>query len=301
MNKWPSCSKPRVPGRSTKSAAVTPAPLIVTRPEPEASDWVARLAGRGIAAQALPLLFTQAAAADVAQRWQGALSRLAQAPSNHWPQAWMAVSAPAVRFAQAAAGPLWQPAGWAAGGIDAWATGPGTRGAWIAAGWPAASVWAPPADAPQFDSEALWSVVQARVISGAAPRPVWLLRGSDASGQAQGRDWLLQQLQNLGVPVASWPVYQRVARDWTRDVQHQVDGALAQGAVWLFSSSEALGHWHAQLRHRADGVARARLLVTHPRMAERAAQLGLGVSQVWVCKPDLDAVAQAWAQASRAL
>jgi uroporphyrinogen-III synthase len=271
-------------------------PLVVTRPEPEASAWVAQLNAWGVPALSLPLLVTRSASAHAQAAWQAALRSLADLAPSEQPQAWMAVSAPAVRFAHAAAGALWQPDAWSASGIAAWATGPGTRAAWCSVGWPASHVYAPAADAPQFDSEALWDVVQAHVRQQSRRRPVWLLRGADGTGQPQGRDWLQQQLHGLGVAVVNWPLYERMGCDWTVEADKCVEQALAAQAVWCISSSQALEHLLLHLPPDGAARTRLRLLVTHPRMAERAAQLGLAPQAVRMCQPQLASVRRAWAQ-----
>src|SRR5205809_1097987 len=73
---------------------------------------------------------------------------------------------------------------------------------------------APPDDAPQFDSEHLWPVVQGQVRAGDR---VLVVRGGDGEGRSQGRDWLLQQLAARGVAVDTVAAYTRAAPSWSDD------------------------------------------------------------------------------------
>ena len=237
--------------------------VIVTRPEREAGPWVQALQAEGVRAEAFPLIDISALpdAAALQAAWQQVPTCLAV----------MFVSANAVRFFMAA-----QPGGLDVQACRAWATGPGTQAALLAAGWPAQQIDAPPADSSQFDSEALWAVVAERVRAAQAPSParVLIVRGADAQGQMAGRDWLAQQLEAAGLEVLQTVAYVRCAPVLSPAQQARARQAMGDGSWWLFSSSEAAQHL---LQACPDlSLERARALATHPRIAERLKQSGWG-------------------------
>ena len=127
--------------------------LIVTRPAAQATPWVAALQALGLDALALPLIGIAPPhdVAPVQAAWRG-LQRLRLV---------MFVSANAVEhfFAARPAGLQW-PAALAAG-----STGPGTSAALRAAG--VQVIEEPAADAPQFDTEALWAQLATQPWQGA--------------------------------------------------------------------------------------------------------------------------------------
>ncbi|AEG93970.1 uroporphyrinogen-III synthase [Ramlibacter tataouinensis] len=245
--------------------------VIVTRPLREAARWVQALRDHGIAAEALPLIAIAPApdAQAVARAWQS-LPQCAAA---------MFVSAQAAAgFFEAGA-----PAALQALRTRAWATGPGTRDALLAAGWPAARIDAPCDAAPQFDSEALWSVVRGQLQPGDR---VLIVRGGDAGGEPAGRDWLAQQLRQAGAEVAQVASYVRQRPVWS-PVQCSRAGAAAQdGSWWLFSSSQALGHLRTLVPDQ--DWSRARAVATHPRIAQAARAAGFG--EVAQSRPTLAAL-----------
>jgi uroporphyrinogen-III synthase len=245
--------------------------VLVTRPQPQADDWVVQLQALGLSAAALPLLQTSAAG-DPA-RLQAALDQLPGCTLV------MFVSPNAVAHWRAAA-----PAGWQwPPGVLAGATGPGTQAALQAAGVPVSAIVAPPADAERFDSEALWAVLQG-LRSWAGAR-VQVVRG------VGGRDWLADTMRQAGAQVYFVEAYRRTAPVPGPTGQQRLVAALADPArhVWLFSSSEAVGHL-ATLAPGADW-SRAWALATHPRIAEAARALGCG--RVDPVAPTPEAVAQA--------
>lgn len=257
------------------TAAASPAgPLpcvLVTRPQPQADEWVARLQALGLPAAALPLLGIGGPGdvAAVLQAWQ-------QLAHN---AVVMFVSPSAVDrfFALRPAGLAWPP------GVIAAAPGPGTGLALRQAGVPASAVLTPPEAAGQFDSEALWQVLQGRC---AWPgRRALIVRGE------QGRDWLADVLRQHGAQVHFVEAYRRTAPVLDAAGQALLAQALARpdGFCWLFSSSEAIGHLPALAPAAPWGQARA--LATHPRIAETARRQGFG--QVQQVTPSPQAVAQA--------
>lgn len=231
--------------------------VIVTRPAHEAADWVQRLRGRGFDAQALPLIEISGPpdAAALRQAWS-AIDRYA---------AVMFVSANAVRgfFAARPADRPFTP--------RAWAPGPGTRDALLAAGVDAASIRAPAADAEQFDSETLWVQVQGEVRVGDT---VLVVRGGDAGGRGAGREWLAEQLAQHGAQVQAVVAYTRAAPQWGAAQIETAQAAASAGATWLFSSSEAIANLARALPQQDWSQARA--VATHPRIAQAARQAGFG-------------------------
>ncbi len=238
-------------------------PVLVTRPEREAGPWVQALQAEGVQAEAFPLI--EIAPLDDAQALHAAWVQVPQC------LAVMFVSANAVRFFMAA-----QPAGLEVQTCRAWATGPGTQAALLDSGWPSAQIDAPRPDAPQFDSEALWAVVAERVRTARAkgPAQVLIVRGADGQGQMAGRDWLAQQLQQVGLLVLQVVAYARQAPVLSSLQQARACQAVQDGSWWLFSSSEAAVH--LQQACPALDLSRAQALATHPRIAERLRRMGWG-------------------------
>ncbi|MEF7613614.1 uroporphyrinogen-III synthase [Aquincola sp. MAHUQ-54] len=243
--------------------------LLVTRPQPQAADWVARLSATGFEAAALPLLRTVASEEPAAPAAREAVARC---------DGVVFVSPAAVtHFFEAARG-VWP---WAAGRWAA-APGPGTARCLAAAGVPAQCIVQPAADADQFDSEALWQQLRLHVRPGAA---VVIVRGDG------GRDWLAQALAAAGAQVRFVQAYRRMPPAPTPEERVVLDEALREPAshLWLFSSAEAIGHLES-IAPGADWSA-ALALATHPRIEARARQLGC--SRVWTSRPSFDAVVAA--------
>ncbi len=243
--------------------------LIVTRPAAQAAGWVDRLRGLGVDARALPLLDIEPAAdpAPLHAAWRGLAGyRLV-----------MFVSANAVVHFMALR-PVG--AGWPAAVLAA-ATGPGTAAALRDARVDEACIVEPAADAPSFDSEALW----ARLSSlDWTDRRVLVVRGED------GRDWLADQLRTAGAQTDFVAAYRRVAPQPDAVGRELLQAAQTDPAshVWLFSSSEAVGHLRT-LAEAADW-SRSSALATHPRIAAAAQQLGFG--RVETVAPDPKALAE---------
>lgn len=238
--------------------------LVVTRPQPDAALWVQQLQTQGIAATALPMMAigpscSPAAVAAV----QAALQHLDRY------QAIMFVSGNAVRyfFAQLRAHGLLLPPD-----IQYWSPGPGTSQALLCEGISPLALIQPAQDAPQFDSESLWTQAQQHIAHG---HKVLIVRGGDGQqAHGHGRQWLTDQLQQRGVAVDFAPVYERQAPAITPSLLQTIESLRAQQALWLFSSSECVQHlvlcnpawpWHT---HTA--------LATHPRIAQQAQQAGFG-------------------------
>ena len=174
--------------------------------------------------------------------------------------------------------------GWPAG-TRAGATGPGTLQALLMAGVPAAQCVAPPANAPQVDSAALWSQLQFQTWTG---REVLVLRGDG------GRDEFATLLRGAGAAVHFTQAYRRALPHLSDAERTRLAQALAAPAqhLWWLSSTEAIGHL-STLAPAADWRS-AYALASHPRIAERARALGFG--HVFEALPTLDAVRAAVAQ-----
>ena len=256
--------------------------VIVTRPQADAQRWVGQLRERGLEALALPLL-TIGPAPD-----PGSLRRAWEHIGDY--VALMFVSGSAVvRFFAARPAPG---QGFGLAGAHcprAWAVGPGTVRALRLQGLEQRSIDAPPADAVQFDSQALWQQVGATARSGSR---VLIVRGADGAGAANsqavaaaaiGRDWLAQQLAGQGVRVDFVQAYVRQAASLDSVQQQVAQAAAHDGSVWLFSSAQAVLALARNLP--AVNWSGARALATHARIAQAARGAGFGV--VCESRPDL--------------
>ena len=227
--------------------------LIITRPAEQATAWVLDLRTLGVDAQALPLIAV-APPHDVAPVHAAWAALQAQSLV-------MFVSANAVSHFFAAR----PPGARLPAALVAASTGPGTSAALRAAG--VAQVEEPPADAPLFDSEALWARLQTQDWHG---RAVLIVRGED------GRDWLGQTLTDHGARVSCVAAYRRVPPlldSAGRQLLAQAQAA-PQAHCWVFSSSEAIAH----LATLAPGAAWAtsRAVASHPRIVDAARRAGFG-------------------------
>ena len=159
------------------------------------------------------------------------------------------------------------------------APGPATGDALRAEGLGEASIVEPSSTAPQFDSEALWQRLAARGWRGAS---VLVVRGDG------GRDWLAEQLAAAGASVDSAAAYRRAPPRFDAAARRLVDQTLAepQAWIWLFSSSQAVGHLEAGAG--AGRWGRSRAIATHPRIARRAEAAGF--QAVVEAGPGIDAV-----------
>ena len=242
--------------------------VLVTRPAAQARDWVERLHAAGIDAAALPLI--EIAPADGAAALQAAWRGLEECALV------MFVSPNAVAhfFAARPADAAWPAA------LLAASPGPATTQALHGAGVPQAQIVEPAADAPQFDSEALWLRLQARDWRGAC---ALFVRGDG------GRDWLAERLREAGARIEQVSAYRRGVPSLDAGGQQLLDAAIAapHAHLWWFSSAQAIDHLGMLAPAGSDWRA-ARALATHPRIAERARRLGFGA--VESCSPAADAV-----------
>lgn len=251
--------------------------VIVTRPQPQADEWVEKLKALGVEAIALPLL----AIADAPD--PGAIAAAWSALPGQALVMFVSPSAVQRFFARRPATGGW-PAATLAG-----STGPGTMRALEAAGVPPVCIVSPPADAPRFDSEALWDLLaKRRDWRGCA---VMIVRGEG------GRDWLAGRLRGAGAEVTFIEAYRRAAPVLDTALSQVLRAALDEPLDhrWFFSSSEGVDRL-ATLAPDA-GWSAAAALATHPRIAEAARRLGF--ADVVVVPPSPQAVAEAMAAWTR--
>lgn len=243
--------------------------VIITRPSREANKWAAALSDTGYDAVALPLVEVASAPEpqSVAAAWQG-LGAFDAA---------MFVSGNAVEHFFASNTAVAQVFS-ASGAIKtrALATGPGTVAALLRAGAEAAWIDAPGQDSQQFDSEALWAVMGAKVCPGFR---VLIVRGAGAASETlaaegQGRDWFARQVLAAGGTVDYVVAYQRVAVRLQGEDLALAGQAASDGSVWMFSSSEAIGNLVASCPGQDWSAAKS--VVTHPRIGDAARKAGFG-------------------------
>ncbi|OWQ88686.1 hypothetical protein CDN99_14400 [Roseateles aquatilis] len=270
--------------------------LLLTRPQAQADDWTRRMAALGVPTVSLPLI-------DIESADDPEPARLAWAALPAIDLA-MFVSPNAVRHffehrpgGDTPGGPPdaaalstrseWPAKTWAA------TVGPGSAQALIAHGVPAERIVQPPEGAESLDSEHLWP--ELRRVAGAdwSGRRVLLVRGDG------GREWLADRLREAGAVVDAVSVYRRTCPSADAATRTLLRQALAapERHVWLFSSSEAIGHLETLERGTRAGDpppdwARVRAVATHERIAARAQALGVG--HVVLVRPDAPAVAGAF-------
>lgn len=242
--------------------------VIVTRPAAQAADWVQQLQAHGIDAVALPLIAI--ASIDDAHALHAAWRELVQQRLV----VFVSPNAAEQFFARRPDAAAWPDA------VLAGSPGPGTTRVLRGFGVPVAQIIEPAADAPQFDSEALWVQLGARDWQGAS---VLIVRGDG------GRDWLAETLRGRGAQVAHVAAYRRTTPRFDEYEAALLRDAINQPAahLWFFSSSEAIDNLALAAPPGADW-SRAQAVTTHPRIAARARRLGLG--QVTEVRPTLAAV-----------
>ncbi|MBA1198363.1 uroporphyrinogen-III synthase [Pseudomonas plecoglossicida] len=231
--------------------------LLLTRPEEDCAALAQTLAAAGIASSSLPLLAIEPVTVDDAQRQL--LSQLA----NY--QAFIVVSKPAARLllANLAEAGLVPPSN-----------------AWFSVGEATAQVLQNAGLLVTFptqgdDSEALLGLPELRK-AVAVPTPrVLIVRG------VGGRELLAERLAELGASVDYLQLYRRCLPGYPPDtLRERVDRERLNGLV--VSSGQGLEH----LRQLADAdwprLARLRLFVPSPRVAEQAR--ALGAQQIVDCR-----------------
>ena len=254
--------------------------VIITRPQAEAAPWLKALEAAGYTSWSLPLIDIRPAAnvSAVASAW----NRLSEFDAA------MFVSRNAVHYFFESNQPLALVfSAQAAIKTRAFVTGPGSYGALQRVGAEPAWVDAPDFHAGQFDSEALWAVVRARVVPGYR---VLIVRGitvdEGAGDEGSGRDWFARRVQEAGGTVEFVVSYERQRPQWDAATVAQAQAAASDGTVWVFSSSEAIRN--LQQCCPDQRWAQAHAVVTHPRIGEAARQAGFG--RVRESKPLLPAL-----------
>jgi len=254
----------------------TPLRVLVTRPAQEAARWVDDFRAAGLDAMALPLIAIEPAGDEARLALQvhrgridkyGALMFVSAAAVEHF----FVEPPPSVAARSAAANTRY------------WATGPGTVSALRRAGIPVSRIDAPAQASGRFDSEALWALVRSQLTK--ADR-VLIVRGGDADDRQTGRDWLARQIESVGAVCEQAVAYRRLMPAFSERDRRLAEAAATGDAVWLFSSSEAIGnllHWLPTVSwNRACAVA------THPRIAQAALDAGFG--RVITSQPVLSAL-----------
>lgn len=262
-----------------------PLRVLVTRPAQDATRWVADLRAAGLDALALPLIAIESAGDQALQMLQTHRERIDEY------RALMFVSASAVehffarKHQENAAEP---PANVVAANTSTantryWATGPGTVAALRRAGVPASRIDAPAEASGRFDSETLWALVSPQLAN--ADR-VLIVRGGDTDDRQTGRDWLARQIEAAGALCEQAVAYRRLMPTFDEQDRRLAEAAATDGTIWLFSSSEAIGHLLQWLP--ATSWAQARAVATHPRIAQAALDAGFG--RVRASRPVLEAL-----------
>jgi len=251
--------------------------LLVTRPQPQADEWVGLLRAQGVNALALPLIEIAAEDGGAATAAWTTLSthRLAVFVSPNGVKSFFSARPPSVG---------WPAATWAG------ATGPGTSQVLRESGVPAAAIIEPAPDAEQFDSEALWQQLTARSWCG---QRVLVVRGDG------GRDWLADRLREQGAEVAFVQAYRRTLPHLDAAQRALLASAVAAPAShwWLFSSSQAVDHM-GQLAPQSDWSSGC-AMATHPRIAATLRSRGFG--SVLSVRPEPDAVVAAWTRSIQSM
>jgi uroporphyrinogen-III synthase len=235
--------------------------VVVTRPAQDAEGWVSAVQSEGFEAIRLPLLHVLPILnSDQTKRTFDKIQSS---------QALMFVSANAARMLNQGMTdvPAWKDR--LLQETRSWSTGPGTAAALRQMGVPAHQIDQPALTSAHLDSEALWDAVKGQVRPGFE---VLFIRGADESGAVAGRDWLEQQLESAGAKVSAVAAYQRLAVNLTLAQKLQVQDLATNGAIWLFSSSACLQSLVLQCPD--INWSQAKLVVTHPRIAALAQQLG---------------------------
>ncbi|MGJ7580953.1 uroporphyrinogen-III synthase [Variovorax sp. RHLX14] len=240
-----------------------PLRVIVTRPAREASRWTHDLREAGFDAVSLPLIAIEPVLEAGLEALDDARERMGDCT------ALMFVSAPAVEHFL----PRADEASFAgdSGLPRFWATGPGTVRALRRAGVPESRIDSPAHDAGQFDSEALWTCAGSQIGPGAR---VLIVRGGDADGRPTGRDWLAREVGCAGGALDTVVAYRRLAPTFGDAERRLASEAAADGSVWLFSSSESIGHLVRAMPSTDWRAARA--VATHPRIGNAAREAGFG-------------------------
>jgi len=245
--------------------------VVVTRPRQEAQQWVDALVDGGYEAVALPLIgvLPPPEPGAVAAAWDrlDAFDAVMFVSGNAVDHFFSLKPTAALDFSAHGAMK-----------IRAFVTGPGSLSALKRAQVDASFIDMPDREMGQFDSEALWAVVSHRVHAGYR---VLIVRGTGSTpkpnhpGDGDGRDWFADQVRASGGSVEFVVSYQRKPPELLDSERAMVREAAADGSVWLFSSSEAIGNLVAACADQS--WAKAKAVVTHSRIGQAARDAGFSV------------------------
>ena len=236
--------------------------IVITRSAEQASGWLDAFQSKGIAVMHVPLL--RITAAEQIQPILNAWENI-----HHWNWV-MFVSPNAVKyFFHYAEGRQWPPH------LRVGSPGEGTTQALIEAGVSPNLIDQPHSD-QEKDTDFLWENIKNRHWNSTR---VLLVRGSS---NRPPRDWLMNQLQEVGAFVQPLVVYQRESGIFSDEARTWITSEQARHACWILSSVESL----ESLAHYDWTQAAA--IVIHPRIANAAYELGFG--QVISTQPDLNSL-----------
>lgn len=254
--------------------------VVLTRPEDKNELLVARLQMQGIATLALPALAISPVAinpdlvplpgdydliifvsGNAVRFYLELLAR--KTPGAPWPQSTLAAT-----VGEASARPLY------ADGVV-----------------PCENILHPDLSESQQDSEGLWHLLETRIPK---LKRVLIVRGNT------GREWLGQRLEQAGVAVQRYAVYQREPALWSaQQLQCLKEGlASARPVIWLFTSSQSAEAFVLNARkNNIDIFGRDAVFVAiHDRVASRLQSLSEAGSDkaprlvVKICSPSDDAI-----------
>lgn len=273
-----------------------PVRLLLTRPAAQAEDWARRMAALGVVTVSLPLIDISPGEdrLSIDRAWTALPETdLAMFVSpnavEHFFEGGSALDGASSDRNRLSVDPSVGPRSWPA---RTWAAtvGPGSARALAERGVPEARVVQPPTGSDSLDSEHLWPELQRVAGTDWTGRRVLLVRGDG------GREWLGDRLREAGAVVTAVSVYRRTCPQPTAGVRALLREALAapERHIWLFSSSEAIGHLDTLEQGTREGGnpadwGRVKALATHERIAARAQALGVG--HVVLVRPDAEAVA----------
>lgn len=149
-----------------------------------------------------------------------------------------------------------------------------------------------PEDPQAWDSEGLWNVLQAHCANWRHQK-ILLVRG------VGGREWLTEQMVQAGAHVYPLSTYKRVPLDFSATPWKALVGLDPNASACLVTSSEALVHLHAYFESQGQTggawMVQLQLICTHPRIIEKAKQLGFKKIQESLAGDDnLVKACQAW-------
>jgi uroporphyrinogen-III synthase len=151
------------------------------------------------------------------------------------------------------------------------------------AGLAASAIDGPPADAPQFESEALRAVVAPQIRPGDR---VLIVRGASLHNTTDGQGSAANGWRPAAQPGRTGRaggVYSRQCPATTPALQERLAAHCAARDLWLFSSSEAIATCNSCA---AQDWSRQRALTTPPASPPRHAARALAM--FWTCKPDVE-------------